>query len=374
MPINRSYVPRMVFDRAERHAVAGLRSASRGETMRERQSPEDVERDRQLGGREWQQKRQDGRKTDRTAQEHTLDEKEAQTCPECGGPIVETEEGSEAVCEECGLVVDEREIDPGPEWRAFDSKERAKRSRVGAPTTPMMHDRGLSTEIGWADQDARGQPISSPKRQRLSRLRTWDERFRTRDSRDRNLKHALGEIDRMASALGIPDPTRETASVLYRQALNQELLPGRSIEGVATAALYAACRLDGIARSIDEVTAVSRIDDLQIKRTYRYLVRELDLEVPPTSPIEYIGRFSSKLECPDETERQARDLVQTAMDAGVHSGKHPVGIAASAIYAAAKLTNQELTQSDVSEVANVSEVTIRNRYREVLAATDRCAD
>jgi len=175
----------------------------------------------------------------------------------------------------------------------------------------------------------------------------------------------------MASALGVHTPTRETASVIYRRALKEDLLPGRSIEGVATAVLYAATRLDGVARAIDEVAAVSRIDSLEIKRTYKYVTRELEIQIPPTDPIEYVGRIVSELECRDDTARQARQLVEIATANGLHSGKHPVGIAASAVYAAGTLCGDSITQDDVSEVADVSNVTIRNRYREVLDAYDK---
>jgi transcription initiation factor TFIIB len=291
-------------------------------------------------------------------------------CPECDGSLVANEDAGETVCGDCGLVVDADELDRGPEWRAFDASERDEKSRVGAPMTKLMHDEGLSTTIGWRDRDASGNALDARQRERMGRLRTWDERFRTRDARDRNLKHALGEIDRMASALGVPDPTRETAGVVYRRALDENLLPGRSIEGVATACLYAAARLEGIPRSIDEVSAVSRVGDTEIERTYRYVVRELDLTVAPTNPAEYLGRFASEVDCSGETERRARELVQTAVSEGVHSGKHPVGIAAAALYAAGRLTGESLTQSTISAAASVSEVTIRNRYRVVLAAAD----
>ena len=292
-------------------------------------------------------------------------------CPECESAVVRDPERGERVCGECGLVVDDGEIDHGPEWRAFDAAEREERSRVGAPTTSTIHDRGLSTEIGWRDADASGRRLSERKRQRMRRLRRWNERFRARNAHERNLKQALGEIDRMASALGVPDPTRETASVVYRRALERDMLPGRSIEGVATAALYAATREAGIPRSVAELTAVSRVDSLEITRTYRYLVRELGLSIAPPDPLDYLGRFASRLDLPDETEMQARELLEAGKRAGVHSGRHPVGLVASAIYAAATLTNVELTQSDVSEATDVSEVTIRNRYRELLDAATR---
>ncbi|WP_435067086.1 transcription initiation factor IIB [Haloplanus sp. C73] len=301
----------------------------------------------------------------------STDSSEQLQCPECGGQLTTDTEHGETVCADCGLVVEEDEIDHGPEWRAFDSKEKDQKSRVGAPTTQMMHDKGLSTNIGWQDKDAYGKTLSSRQREKMQRLRTWNERFRTRDSKERNLKQALGEIDRMASALGLPENVRETASVIYRRALSDDLLPGRSIEGVATSALYAAARQAGTPRSLDEIATVSRVEKDEIARTYRYVVRELGLEIQPADPEQYVPRFASELELSDESERRARDLLKTAKEQGVHSGKSPVGLAAAAIYAAALLTNEKVTQSEVSEVANISEVTIRNRYHELLEAEEK---
>jgi len=296
------------------------------------------------------------------------EEDEEFVCPECGGHLVSDEERGETVCEDCGLVVEENEIDRGPEWRAFDSAEKDQKSRVGAPTTKMMHDKGLSTNIGWQDKDAYGKSLSSKQRQKMQRLRTWNERFRTRNSKERNLKQALGEIDRMASALGLPDNVRETASVIYRRALDEDLLPGRSIEGVATASLYAAARQANTPRSLDEIADVSRVEKDEIARTYRYVIRELGLEVQPADPASYVPRFASDLDLSEEVSRRARELLESARDAGVHSGKSPVGLAAAAVYAASLLTNEKVTQSAVSDVANISEVTIRNRYHELLEA------
>jgi transcription initiation factor TFIIB len=302
-------------------------------------------------------------------QERAENETEATpACPECTGNLVTDEEHGETVCADCGLVVEEDEIDHGPEWRAFDSSERDSKSRVGAPTTQMMHDKGLSTNIGWQNKDAYGKTLSSRQREKMQRLRTWNERFRTRNSKERNLKQALGEIDRMASALGLPENVRETASVIYRRALGDDLLPGRSIEGVATSALYAAARQAGTPRSLDEIATVSRVDKDEIARTYRYVVRELGLEIQPADPEQYVPRFASELGLSEEATRQARELLRSSRDRGVHSGKSPVGLAAAAVYAAALLTNETVTQSEVSEVANISEVTIRNRYKELLEA------
>ncbi|MFC7115957.1 transcription initiation factor IIB family protein [Natronoarchaeum sp. GCM10025703] len=310
------------------------------------------------------------RTRDREQEQEQESNDEGLACPECSGQLINDEEHGETVCTDCGLVVEEDSVDRGPEWRAFDAQEKNQKSRVGAPTTNTMHDKGLSTNIDWRDKDAYGNSLGSRQREKMQRLRKWNERFRTRDSKERNLKQALGEIDRMASALGLPSNVRETASVIYRRALNEDLLPGRSIEGVSTACVYAAARQAGVPRSLDEIAEVSRVEKNEVARTYRYVVRELGLEVQPADPESYVPRFASGLGLSDESEHRARKLLQNAKEKGVHSGKSPVGLAAAAVYAAALLTNEKTTQAAVSEVADISEVTIRNRYHELLEAEE----
>ncbi len=291
-------------------------------------------------------------------------ERDQNACPECDGTLRKQDGGT--YCVDCGLVIDEDHIDHGPEWRAFTTAERNEKSRVGAPTTEMLHDRGLSTTIDWRNKDAYGVSLSAERRKQFQRLRIWDKRYRTRNASERNLKHALGEIDRMSSALGVPDSVAETASVIYRRALDEDLLPGRSIEGMATASLYASIRQAGVPRSATELTTVSRIDYLEATRSYRYLIRELELPMAPPDPLEYIPRYASQLAISNETERRAYDLLKRGIEASVHSGKDPTGLAAAALYAGAQLTDEKLTQEAVSEAAEISKVTIRNRYRELL--------
>ncbi|WP_254273437.1 transcription initiation factor IIB [Haloarcula marina] len=304
----------------------------------------------------------------RTVDEETKTASVDHVCPDCGGNLTRDETRGETVCADCGLVVDEDSIDRGPEWRAFDSAERDQKSRVGAPTTKLMHDEGLSTNIGWQDKDAKGNTLSSNQREKMQRLRTWNERFRTRDHSERNLKQALGEIDRMGSALGVPESARETAGVVYRRALDEGLLPGRSIEGIATASLYVAIRQANLPQTIDDMVVVSRVGEQEFTRAYRYINRELSLEIGPPDPANYLTKFVSQLDASDELSMRAHELIETGKAANVHSGKSPVGLAAAAIYAAGLLVNEELTQETISEATDVSTVTIRDRYRELLEA------
>lgn len=297
--------------------------------------------------------------------------KEAQThdktaCPECDGTLIEDPERGETVCEDCGLVIETDEIDRGPEWRAFDATEHEEKARVGAPTSPLLHDKGLSTNIGWQNRDASGRSLSANKRKQMGRLRTWHERCRTRSATDRNLKQAFGEINRMASALGLPQSVRETASVIYRRAVEEELLIGRSIEGVATAALYAAARQEAIPRTLDEMTTVARVEYDRIARAYRAVAVGLELAIEPTDPTAYLPRFTSELDCSEATRRQAREFLESVTDTHYTSGKHPAGLAASALYAATCVTGDRHTQQEIGNVADVTAMTIRTHYRDFL--------
>lgn len=288
------------------------------------------------------------------------------TCPECDGRIIRDEEHGEVICKECGVVVDEETVDRGPEWRAFYADEAEEKSRVGAPTTELLHDKGLSSVISWENKDAHGQSLSAKKRQKMQRLRTWDERFRNRDSQDRNLRQALTEIERMASALGVPETQRETASVIYRRALADDLLRGRSIEGVASACVYYATRQAGIPRTLDEIVVVSRVERKEIGRTYKYLVDELGLAVEPTQPLAFLPRFASRCDVSDEVERRAEEILDGCPLTNEFSGTSPDSLAAAALYAAARLSNEKRTQSEVADATGVTTGTIRKHYPRLL--------
>ena len=287
-------------------------------------------------------------------------------CPECGGGTIHDSEHGETRCKQCGLVLTQEAIDHGPEWRSFYVDEKNQKSRVGAPLTPLLHDRGLSTTIGWQNKDAYGKQLSARKRTQMHRLRKWDKRFQTRDARDRNLKQAFNEIRRMSSALGLIDPVQETASVIYRRAVDEGLLPGRSIEAMATASLYAAARQHNTPRTLSECTAVSRVPQLPIQRAYRYLSRQLGLQLQPADPMQYIRQFASGLNATEETENLAREILKAGVGANILSGKKPAGLAAAALYSASQLSGEEFTQETISNESKVSHVTIRDRYHELL--------
>ncbi len=233
-----------------------------------------------------------------------------------------------------------------------------------------IHDKGLSTVIDWRNKDSYGKDLSANKRAQLYRLRKWQRRIRVSDASERNLAFALSELDRITSKLGLPRHVRENAAIIYREAVEKGLIRGRSIEGVVAAAIYAACRKCRVPRTLDEIAEASRVDRKEIGRTYRFLARELGIKLTPTNPIDYVPRFASELGLPGEVESKAIQILQKAAEKGLTSGRGPTGVAAAAIYIASVLLGCRRTQREVAEVAGVTEVTIRNRYKELTEHLD----
>ncbi|MBI3587673.1 transcription initiation factor IIB [Candidatus Micrarchaeota archaeon] len=292
-------------------------------------------------------------------------------CPDCGNKRLDrNSERGEIVCSNCGLVVEEDLVQEGPEWRAFDAEQRASRARTGAPLKYMSPNKGLVTEIDQYNRDIRGGKIVPSQQAQLYRMRKWHKRASISNSIERNLAIALTELNRVASHLGLPESIRESGALLYRRCVEKGLIRGRQIESVVSAVLYAICRQYGIPRTLDEIAAVAEIPKKEIGRTYRLITQELDLKVPLTNPRFYISRFITSLKLSGETQEKAVDLLDKAIDKGLISGRGPMGVAAAAVYIASVMTGERRTQKEVADVAGVTEVTIRNRYRELKKSLD----
>lgn len=282
-------------------------------------------------------------------------------CPECDGRVRRT--GTETVCETCGLVVSEDAIDHGPEWRSFDDEETERR-RTGAPLTRSRHDRGLSTEIGYGTgsdttYDVR---VTGRKRRQIARLRREHNRTRISSKADRNQVYGFTEIGRIVSSLSLPESMQEQACTLFESAQSEGLLQGRSIEGFAAAAIYATCRTQSNPRTVDEIVAVARADENELKVAYDAVNRELGLPTGPIDPTQYLPRYASKLEVGTAVEHRAHEHATALLEAGRLGGRNPSGVAAACLYQAASEREEwpTVTQTAAAEVAGVSPVTIRS--------------
>ena len=283
------------------------------------------------------------------------------SCRICGSSSWDADEiRGETVCSDCGYVAEENMIDPGAEW--VNHSDGNDRSRVGAPSTLTLSDKGLSTEIHRSDLTSGG-----GKRHGLSgkSLRDWrrrqriDQRSKTRDSRARNLSIAMQFIRDRGDLT--PQIEQEAAS-LYRHSVGKGLVTGRSIRGVTAACVYIAAREAKIPRKIEEVgesfDMTSDVEIKELKRTIRLVARNLGTH-HITVPDEYFEKFHSDLGLPPSVLGDARDLWGTVKEDLSWQGKKPSGIAGVILYYASQNSTSPRTQSEVCAVSGISEVTLR---------------
>ena len=288
----------------------------------------------------------------------------ADKCPECASKnLVHDYDTGETICGTCGLVLYEQMMDKGPEWRAFTQEEKASRSRVGAPTSYSVHDKGLSTTISQVDRDAFGRKLPLSTRLQMWRLRKWQIRSRVHSSVDRNLAQAMAELERLSGKVYIPSSIKEKAAVIYRKALDKGLVRGRSINAIAAAALYAACRASGTPRTLREIAEASLVDRKDVARCYRLLLQELDFHMPVADPLTYVSKIAEKNGVSGKTQGAAIQILREARRKRAAAGKDPMGLAAAALYIACLQNSEKKTQKNIAEAAGVTEVTVRNRYK-----------
>lgn len=297
-------------------------------------------------------------------QKAELKQKDAGKCVQCGGSsFVHDHDSGETVCVSCGLVVSDSAVSQEPEWRAFTPQEEESRSRVGMPMSYSSFDKGLSTMIDRVDRDALGRKVPYSSRPQIWRLRKWQARSRAHASVDRNLAQAMTELDRLSDKLGIRGSIKENAAMIYRKALAEGLVRGRTIAGIMSASLYAACRNSETPRSLREISAASLVDREVVARCYRLLLNCLNIRMPISSPVTYVSKIANTAHISSQCQGLALKILREARVKRVASGKDPMGLAAAALYIACLQIKEKKTQKDIAEAAGVTEVTVRNRYK-----------
>jgi len=283
-------------------------------------------------------------------------------CPRCGKYYLVTDgESGEIFCGKCGFVINEKISDNGSERMFSDST--VNKSRTGDRTSLTRHDHGLSSIINPINKDASGKPLSSSMKSSLSQLRRLDSRSTTHNSTDKNLKQALGELLKMKEKLSLSDSVSEKADYIYRKVLERKLVRGRSITAMIASSLYAACRETETPRTLKEVSSIINITKKELSGCYRLIVKELDLRMPIIDSVSCIAKIASNAKLSEKTKRYAMNILKQAEKERILSGKEPMGLAASALYLASIVTGEYITQRTIAEASGVTEVTIRNRCK-----------
>ena len=284
--------------------------------------------------------------------------------------VVTDPDTGELIRKDTGEVISDNSPSPEKEWRSFNIEESQNRARVGTPTSLAFHDMGLATKIGNESTDASGNVIDAATRTRMGRLRMWNSRSQSHSPTERNLQHAFSMLSRIKDRLGLPNHVTEKAAYTYRKAQERGLIRGDTIGSVLAASIYVAARQSGVLRTLDDISEISDIKPGEVARSYRRIISELDINVPLIDPRKYIVKVANNLNFDEKIKRKALELMELAQKKNLVVGKDPISMAASIIYLVNLSETKPRTQAEIAKAAGVTEVTVRNRSKELRKKLD----
>lgn len=286
--------------------------------------------------------------------------------------VVNDPSTGELIRKDTGEVISDNALSQEKEWRTFDNEGSQNRARTGVPTSLAFHDMGLSTLIGKESTDASGNRLDTATQTRMGRLRMWNNRSTSHSPTERNLQQAFTMLSKLKDRLGLPDYVTEKAAYVYRKAQEKGLTRGDSTGSVLAASIYVAVRQSGVLRTLDDIAESSDIRPKQAARSYRRIVSELDIKVPMIDPAKYIIRVANNLKFDEKSKRKALEIMEQARKKNILAGKDPIGMAASILYLVNHADGQKapITQAEIAKAAGVTEVTVRNRSKELKKELD----
>ena len=300
---------------------------------------------------------------------------ETQSCPECKSTLVDDMQNGEIICSGCGVVVADQIADFGPETISSNLEDKMKLARATGQTTYSQHDLGITTEISLGTKDFSGKTINHEVANQMHNLRKWQQRIRVSSPKERRLANVLAKMGKTCDSLNLSKNVLETASMIYRNLDGHVDVKGKSVVSITAATIYMACKQCDVIRSLEEICrGICPSKDVKSKtklaaRYYRTMIMEMgQFTAPVVTMDKYISKIANMTQTEVRVERLALEIAEKTKDSSISDGKAPNGIAAAYLYVASVLLGQNVLQRDVSSVAGVTEVTIRNRCKEILTS------
>jgi transcription initiation factor TFIIB len=292
---------------------------------------------------------------------------ETQKCPKCDGTrLVRDHESIEVACMNCDFVINQKNVEKISKKNVIKEEQKTKHVRDGTFLTFTIHDKGLARVVDWHRRDSNDKKFSVSQKTQDYRLRKWQRRIRVTGSTERNLTFALSEIAKTANKLDLTKNILEAATAIYRKAIEAQLINGRSIQDLSIASLYLAIRQCEYPITLDELAYASAVNKKELGKNYRFLIKKLDQTIPPLQPGQCIAKFSNKIATQKKVEEISHKILTAAKDSKLTAGRSPTGIAAAASYIALVLINEHKTQKEIADIAQTTEITLRNRYKELV--------
>ncbi len=285
--------------------------------------------------------------------------------------IISDPQSGEMTCNSCGIVFDNIEnttklLGSNGDYCASSIIKKDHAIRTRRPISLARHDMGLATTICKTDRDAHGKVLDAQMRTAMNRLRTWDFRSQSSYGTDRNLRIAFRVLEKLKDTLGLSDAAVEKTAYIYRKAQERGLVRGRTIHAMLAAAAYIACREMGVSKTLNDISTAANITRKDLSRSYRLLIIELDLKIPLIDPAKCISKIANKMGLRETTKRRALSIMYEVTKNEISAGKDPMGLAAAVLYFAnTSAGNKPVTQRCMASAAGITEVTLRNRFKEL---------
>ncbi len=273
-------------------------------------------------------------------------------------PMITDSERGEIVCGGCGLILVQNMSDTSYENNGYTLEGFMKIARTGPATSLTMFDKGLSTVIG-TNKDFSGNALPSKTKYEFNRLRTWDQRSKSRNTA--SLSKAFTLLHGMKTKLGIPNNVVENAAYIYRKIVSAKLTRGRTMTSLISASLYAACRENNIPRTLDDIAKAGNVERRTLSRDLRTIIKKLGLNLNQYDTNSFITKISNNMNLKEKIKRDAFDILKRCEKEEITAGKHPVAQAAASLYISCIMNGVKISQKKFSEESGVSDVTIRNR-------------
>jgi len=272
--------------------------------------------------------------------------------------LIEDYRAGDQICSECGLVVGDRVIDVGSEWRTFSSETGGEdKSRVGATENTLLSS-DLSTLIGPSPG---GSYSKNP-----SYATTGNRSSRPQGNSDKALKDAFMIMSDMADKINLPRNITDRANALFKAVYEGRRLRGRSNAAIAAACVYIACRQEQVPRTFKEIVAVCTVNKKEIGRVFKLILKCHDTNVDLITTGDFMSRFCGTLSLARNIQMAATCIAKRAVDMDIVPGRSPISVAAAAMYMASQASSDKRTQKEIADIAGVADVTIRQSYKLLL--------
>lgn len=296
-----------------------------------------------------------------------------QLCHECKHPLfILDDQIPTCTNPNCGLMY-MNILDHTPEWRFFNSNDKhgSDPTRCGNPINELLLDSSLGCKI-LCDN------VSSYQ---MKRLRKWTE-WQATTHKEKSLYEEFQFITIMAQNAGIPKIFIDHAMAIHKDMLEQRMFRGMNRDGIKSASIYIACRLNGCPRTPHEIAEIFKLDKHSatygcstavniLNNIERNLEPSQRIELLTTKPSDFIERYCSNLYLPQNASLLAKFVANKIENERMICDNTPQALAAGIIFFVIQICQLEFSKKDVKQICGVSEVTINKCFKKLTSLKDQ---